>query len=102
MPSLGEQITTDRKAKEMSQKELASLVRKEDGQPISPQFLNDLERNRRRPSNQILKSIAEVLGASVDEYHLLAGQLPPDVVAGVAPPGRVDEVMKAFRRTYPE
>ncbi len=58
MPSLGEQITKDRKAKEMSQKELAGLVRKEDGQPISPQFLNDLERDRRRPSNQILKKFS--------------------------------------------
>jgi transcriptional regulator with XRE-family HTH domain len=102
MPTLGEQITKDRKAKEMSQKELAGLVRKEDGQPISPQFLNDVERDRRRPGNQILKSIAEVLGKSVDEYHLLAGQLPPDVIAGEAAPGRVDEVMKAFRKTYPE
>jgi transcriptional regulator with XRE-family HTH domain len=101
MPTLGEQITKDRKKKEMSQKELAGRVRKEDGQPISPQFLNDLERDRRRPSNQILKSIAEVLSASVDEYHLLAGQLPPDVIGGEAAPGRVAEVMKALRRTYP-
>lgn len=100
MPSLGQQIAADRKRLEMSQKDLASRVIKEDGQPVSPQFLNDVERDRRRPSGYILKGIADVLGKNVDEYHLLAGQLPPDVISGQAPPGRFEEVMKAFRRTY--
>jgi transcriptional regulator with XRE-family HTH domain len=100
MPSLGSQIAADRKKKLISQKELAGQVRKEDGQSISPQFLNDVERDRRRPSSYILREIADVLGTNVDEYHLLAGQLPPDLMAGEGAPERVAEVMKAFRRTY--
>jgi transcriptional regulator with XRE-family HTH domain len=100
MPTLGQQIATDRKRKELSQKDLAGRVIKEDGLPISPQFLNDIERDRRRPSSYILSSIATVLATDADEYHLLAGQLPPDIFAGEAPPDRVDEVMRAFRRTY--
>jgi transcriptional regulator with XRE-family HTH domain len=100
MATLGGQIAADRKKKGMSQKDLAARVRKEDGQSISPQFLNDVERDRRRPGSSILKSIAEVLGTNPDEYHLLAGQLPPDLVAGEGAPERVAEVMKAFRRTY--
>ena len=43
--SFGEVVATARKAKGLSQKELAALITKEDGEPISPQYLNDLERD---------------------------------------------------------
>lgn len=98
--TLGSQIATDRKAAGLSQKDLAAQVLKEDGAPISPQFLNDIERDRRRPSSSILAALATRLGKSADKYHLLAGQVPPDLVDGTAAPERVNEVMRAFRSTY--
>jgi transcriptional regulator with XRE-family HTH domain len=100
MPTLGEQIAADRKGQGMTQKDLAAQVLKEDGEAISPQFLNDIERDRRKPSHQVLARIAEVLKKNVDEYHLLAGQLPPDLLRGSAEPDRLKEVMRAFRKTY--
>jgi len=47
--TFGQAIINARKAKQMSQKQLASLIIKEDGTPISPQYLNDIERDRRNP-----------------------------------------------------
>lgn len=95
MPTLGNQIAADRKERGMIQKELAERV------TITPQFLNDIERDRRKPSHEVLARIADVLGKDVDEYHLLAGQLPPDLLKENAEPARVKQVMAAFRRTYP-
>lgn len=49
--SFGGAIGSARKAKEMSQKELAAKIVKEDGQPITPQYLNDIEHDRRSTSS---------------------------------------------------
>ena len=50
MTSLGRLIASARKDKQLSQKELAALVLKEDGEAITPQYLNDIEHDRRSPS----------------------------------------------------
>jgi transcriptional regulator with XRE-family HTH domain len=42
--SFGHAISSARKKLEMSQKELAGKIRKEDGEAITPQYLNDIER----------------------------------------------------------
>jgi hypothetical protein len=51
MSSFGGAIASGPKAKSMSQKELAAKIVKEDGQPITPQYLNDIEHDRRSPSS---------------------------------------------------
>jgi len=38
----------------MSQKELAGKIKKEDGLPISAQYLNDIEHDRRNPPSEFL------------------------------------------------
>ena len=38
------------------QKQLAALIKKDDGRPISPQYLNDLEHDRRHPPSEVLLS----------------------------------------------
>ena len=47
MKTFGTLVAEARRVIRMSQKELASRVKKEDGQAISPQYLNDVERDRR-------------------------------------------------------
>jgi transcriptional regulator with XRE-family HTH domain len=84
----------------MSQKQLAERTLKEDGKPISPQFLNDIERDRRRPGVYILNQLARSLGLDPDQLHWLAGQVPPDVVEGGADEGRLEEAIQAFRKAY--
>lgn len=99
MTTVGKAIARARKGSGISQKELASRVRKEDGSPISPQYLNDIERDRRNPpSPNLLDQFARELGLPPDYLHFLARQLPEDIVSGNYEPDRVESAFKAFRR----
>ena len=79
--TFGSYIAEARKRLQMSQKELAArILREEDQQSISPQYLNDIERDRRTPTaDQLLKQFAEVLGLDADYLHYLAGSFPAEL-----------------------
>lgn len=96
--SFGHAISSARKKLEMSQRELASKIRKEDGETISAQYLNDIERDRRSPSSDhIVKQFAKVLGISADVLYWLAGRVPGDLVRGKATARQIDTFFTAFR-----
>jgi transcriptional regulator with XRE-family HTH domain len=99
MESFGGALATARKAAGLSQKEVADTVLKDDGTSISPQYLNDLEHNRRNPpSEHLTRQLAGVLGLSLDYLSFLAGQLPDDFRGAAASPEQVDRAFVAFRR----
>lgn len=78
--SLGRVIAEARKKKGLSQKELAARILKEDGEPISPQYLNDIEHNRRNPSGDyLLSQFADVLDLSHEYLHYLVDSWPEEV-----------------------
>lgn len=82
----------------MHQKELAQQITKEDGTPISAQYLNDIERGRRNPpSEDMIIQIAEVLEESADYLQFLAGRIPNDIGSDL-PPEKFEAAMKAFRK----
>ena len=100
--SFGQVIATARKGARISQKELAARILKEDGTPISPQYLNDLERDRRNPpSEAMLLQLAAELRLAPEYLSFVAGQLPGDLrrlgAAGESPE-RVAAAFQAFRR----
>ena len=101
--SFGAVIGGARKAAGLSQKELATRILKEDGSPISPQYLNDLERDRRNPpSEAMLRQFAVQLGLAPEYLCFVAGQFPSDLreLGGAgASPERVKAAFQAFRRT---
>jgi len=85
----------------LSQKELASRINKEDGQPISTQYLNDIERNRRNPPSEFLiAQLADELALDKDHLCLVAGTLPRDLVGLIseAEPATVSNAIRLFRR----
>ncbi len=97
--TFGQVVAAERKKRGMSQKDLATRVLKEDGNPISAQYLNDIERDRRNaPSEHLIEQFARALDLDSDYLHYLAGQIPPDVRERNLPQERVKEVMVAFRR----
>ncbi|HUY96346.1 MAG TPA: helix-turn-helix transcriptional regulator [Verrucomicrobiae bacterium] len=98
--TLGQTIAAARKQREWTQKDLATRTLKEDGIAISPQYLNDIERDRREPSAYVLDQLARELDLNPDSLHFLVGQVPPDIVRGDASRDRVAAAVKAFRRTY--
>lgn len=99
MTTVGRAISQARKGHGLSQKELARRVEKEDGTPISPQYLNDIERDRRNPpSSHLLDQFARELGLPHDYLRFLARQIPEDIVPGDYGPERVESAFRAFRK----
>ncbi len=97
--TFGQIIAEERKKAGLRQKDLAQRILKEDGAPISPQYLNDIERDRRNPpSGHLLDQFAEHLGLSREYLHFLAGQLPDDIRGGQYDRERIESAFKAFRR----
>jgi transcriptional regulator with XRE-family HTH domain len=75
--SFGRFIADARKKLNMTQKEVAARIMREDGQPISPQYLNDIERDRRSPSSDhMIQQCAQVLDLNADYLHYLNGRFP--------------------------
>ena len=62
MTDFGKSIALGRKSKFLSQKELAARIRKQDGEPISTQYLNDIERGRRNPPDEHIRSTCRRAG----------------------------------------
>ena len=78
--TFGEFIAKERKKAGLSQKELAAKVLKEDGEAISPQYLNDIERDRRNPpTDYLLERFAEQLKTDPARVYYYARKLPADI-----------------------
>lgn len=100
--SFGRIIADARKAVGISQKALAEMIKKDDGTSISPQYLNDIEHDRRNPpAESLLEQFAEKLSLPLEYLHYHAGKLPDDVINEnpTPPPDQVKAAFRAFRRT---
>ncbi len=100
--TFGQAVATARKKKLMSQKQLAATVLKEDGGPISPQYLNDIERDRRNaPGEHLIAQFARALDVPEEYLFFLANQIPPKYRAPAPEsPRQVREAFEAFARSY--
>lgn len=101
--TFGQYITEGRKKAIKSQKEFAASLTKDDGTPISAQYLNDLEHDRRNPPGEyLLNQFASKLNLSLDYLRYLAGTLPKDIRRDNPKPDKVEEAFKAFRKVLEE
>ncbi|HEY9092860.1 helix-turn-helix transcriptional regulator [Parasphingorhabdus sp.] len=98
--SFGRQISKARKAMAMSQKELAARIRKEeDDTAISPQYLNDIEHDRRSPtSDHLIRQFAKVLDIDEGVLFLTAGKFPDDLRSKLDDPVKAAAAFVNFRR----
>ena len=98
--TFGRVIASKRKELKLSQKELAEKILKEDAEPITPQYLNDIEHDRRNPSSdQLVSQFAEKLQLQSDYLYFLAGRMPADLRHKRLTPEAVTKAMTAFRRS---
>ena len=97
-PTLGQVLAGARKQRKLSLREVVPKIRKEDGAPISPQYLNDIEHGRRIPSPEVLDALAGFYDLPTDYLHFLAGSMPPDLKSVVASKADVLAAYQAFRR----
>ncbi|MCZ0814244.1 helix-turn-helix transcriptional regulator [Roseovarius sp. EGI FJ00037] len=93
--TFGQAISTARKSLGLSQKMLAGLVMKEEGGgSISPQYLNDIEHDRRSPSSgHLIRQFSSIVNLPEDYLFALAGRLPDDLRLNATDP---EKVVKAF------
>jgi transcriptional regulator with XRE-family HTH domain len=100
MNTFGTIISAARRAEGLSQKELAAKIKKEDGQVISAQYLNDIEHDRRNPPSEFLiVQFAALLKLDKDVLILAAGMIPQDLQKLAATqPQKMEEAFKAFRK----
>lgn len=96
--TFGSAIADARKKKGWSLKDLCANVLREDGDAISPQYLNDIEHNRRSPSSdRMVTQFAEALGLDPDWLYYLAGRFPADLRDKGLSQSEVTTLMVAFR-----
>lgn len=99
--SLGQAIVAARKAKGLSQKDLAAAIMKDDDSgAISPQYLNDIEHDRRSPtSDHLIRQFEKVLGIQEGYLFVLAGKIPDEMRRKARDPATVSEAFRVFRKT---
>lgn len=98
--TFGEAISAARKAKGFSQKELAERIQREDGDPISPQYLNDIEHNRRSPSSeQLVTQFSKVLGLDADYLSFLADRWPASLRRAIRSQQEFSAAVTLFRKS---
>ena len=100
--TFGTVVSEARKVLGLSQKQLATEIFKEDGEPISPQYLNDIERDRRNaPSQHLILEFARVLKVNADYLSALAKSWPKDIAERMSKssPEEVQKAFVAFRKT---
>ena len=96
--TFGRTISEARKAKGWGLKDLAAQVLREDAVAISPQYLNDIEHDRRSPSSdRMVQQFAEALDIDPDWLYYLAGRFPEDVREKKLSQKEVADAMLAFR-----
>ncbi|MBF0179953.1 MAG: helix-turn-helix transcriptional regulator [Magnetococcales bacterium] len=98
--TFGRAIILARKAKRINQKDLAAMIHKDDdGGPISPQYLNDIEHDRRNPtSDHLIRQFASVLGEDEGYLFVLAGKIPDDLREQATNREQIMESFANFRR----
>ena len=102
MSSFGSAIASARKKKGLSQKDLAAKITKEEGDAITPQYLNDIEHNRRSPSSShLVRQFARVLDIDTTVLYAIIGMLPEQdrKLVSKSTPDEVGKAFVAFRRT---
>jgi transcriptional regulator with XRE-family HTH domain len=98
--TLGQTIVEARKKKGISQKDLAAAIIKEDGSVgISPQYLNDIEHDRRNPtSDHMIAQFEKHLGTPEGLLFVRAGKIPDEMMRAPRDSAKIGAAFRAFRR----
>jgi transcriptional regulator with XRE-family HTH domain len=83
-----------------TQRQLAEHVKKEDGAAITPQYLNDIEFDRRTPSEFVTQQIAKALDLEADRLMFIGGSLPQDIVKEIIKRGLSNEEAKKIGELF--
>jgi transcriptional regulator with XRE-family HTH domain len=98
MKTFGQVLREARKKAGISQRELAARLRREDGRPVDPPYLNAVEHDHRYPpEDYIIEQMARIVGISADVLYFHANRQPADVKSDVDQQ-QVEAAYRAFRK----
>ena len=98
--SFGKRIAQRRKELGLSLKEVAERVTKEGGGTISPQYLNDIEHDRRQPdSEHLIDQLAASIKIQPEVLYYHAGKLGDSTKVHKVSEQKIVAAYKAFRKT---
>ncbi|MCJ7578871.1 MAG: helix-turn-helix domain-containing protein [candidate division Zixibacteria bacterium] len=98
--SFGEKIAQLRNKKGWTIREFAKRIMKEDGEPMSPSYLCDIEQGRRKPpALEVIRRMAELLDADFDDLMVSAHRTPPDIKQLVQENKMLRRVLKRAKDT---
>jgi len=82
----------------ITQRELAARLKREDGRPVDPPYLNAVEHDHRYPpEDSLIEQIAKIVEFSPDMLYFHANRQPPDVKT------ETDEArLEAAYRAFPQ
>lgn len=99
MENFAQVIKRRRRGLGLTQREVAELIRFEDGRAISGPYLVELEHSTRRPPRAFLvEQFARALSLKADVLYFAAGRLPADLEGRDVPDAMVVVAFQAFRR----
>jgi transcriptional regulator with XRE-family HTH domain len=97
--TFGKIIIRARKEAGLNQKQLAARIKKEDGEPISPPYLNDIEHDRRTPSSDhMIEQFSRTLQIPAVILYYTARRVPASAYKGKVREERVIAAFEAFQR----
>ena len=80
MRTFGQALREARKKAGITQRELAARLKREDGRPVDPPYLNAVEHDHRYPpEDYLIEQMAKIVGVSRDVLYFHANRQPPDV-----------------------
>ncbi len=98
MKTFGQVLREARKEAGITQRELAARLKREDGRPVDPPYLNAVEHDPRYPpEDYLIEQMAKIVGISADVLYFHANRHPADVKADVDEE-RVESAYRAFRK----
>ena len=98
MRTFGQVLREARKKAGLTQRELAAQLKREDGRPVDPPYLNAVEHDHRYPpEDYLIEQMAKIVGISPDVLYFHANRHPADVKADVDEE-RVESAYRAFRK----
>jgi transcriptional regulator with XRE-family HTH domain len=98
MKTFGQILREARKKAGLTQREVAARLRRQDGRPVDPPYLNAVEHDHRYPPDDlVIEQLAKIVGISTDVLYFYANRQPPDVKTE-ADQERVEAAFRAFRK----
>jgi transcriptional regulator with XRE-family HTH domain len=98
MKTFGQVLREARKEAGITQRELAARLKREDGRPVDPPYLNAVEHDHRYPpEDYLIEQMAKIVGISADVLYFHANRHPADV-KGEVDQDRVESAYRAFRK----